>query len=89
MSSVGVDQGRIEAVRANPDAARGTLERALLAEPETAVTTLGYATYQRTLQKYADWLETSGDRQAASTREPSAATCRRRPAESGHGRRMG
>jgi hypothetical protein len=65
MSSVSHDQGRIEVIRANPDAARGLLETALLTEPEAAVNTLGYLTYQRTLQTYANWLETSGDRQAA------------------------
>ena len=67
MSSVSADRGRLRIVRANPDAARGMLETALLNEPGAAVNTLGYLGYQRTLQTYADWLEASGDREAAES----------------------
>lgn len=57
--------GAIAVTRADPDAARAGLERALFAQPLRAAETLGHIDYKIQADRFADDLAAGGDREAA------------------------
>jgi hypothetical protein len=67
MSSVGADGGGIEIVPARPYEAGQLLQRALIDSQTSASRTFGAGRYQRHVDRYATWLEDSGDQDAART----------------------